>query len=121
MGENAPDPLAEAMNRLWEKHLRQMQERVAMLRRAAENLAKGTLSSAEQQQAAAEAHKLAGVLGTFGLKEGTELAREAEALYESSLDRTGASRLTAIGDRLHAMMDSRISAQTPVSPKQLDS
>ena len=46
---------------------------------AAEACASGTLTHAEQQQAAADAHKLAGVLGTFGLNEGTELAREAES------------------------------------------
>jgi HPt (histidine-containing phosphotransfer) domain-containing protein len=102
-------PLAEAMNRLWEKHLLQMQERVATLQRAAENLANGTLTATEQQLAAAEAHKLAGVLGTFGLKEGTELAREAEALYESSLDTNSvaASRLSAIARQLRASIASR--------------
>jgi len=109
MGGNAQDPLAEAMDRLWAKHVPQMQERVATLQRAAEGLSKGTLSGAEQQQAAADAHKLAGVLGTFGLKEGTELAREAEALYESSLagNAAAASRLTAVAGRLQVMIAGR--------------
>lgn len=109
MGENAPNPLAEAMNRLWTKHLPQMKGRVATLQKAAENLTNGTLSSEEQQRAAAEAHKLAGVLGTFGLNEGTELAREAEALYESSLkgNPRAPSRLTVIADRLQIMIANR--------------
>lgn len=103
------DSLAVAMNRLWAKHLPQMQERVASLLAAAENLANGTLAEAVQQQAAADAHKLAGVLGTFGLKEGTELAREAEALYESKLDgnSTAATRLSQIARQLHAMIANR--------------
>ena len=109
MGESATDPLAEAMNRLWAKHLPQMQERATTLMRAAESLTRGALSNEEQQQAAAEAHKLAGVLGTFGLKEGTELAREAEALYESSLaeNSEAASRLTTVADRLQLMIKER--------------
>lgn len=109
MGESAPNPLADAMNRLWEKHLPQIHERVTTLQKAAGNLTKGSLSSMEQQQAAAEAHKLAGVLGTFGLKEGTELAREAEAFLESSLSGNSAAaiRLTAIAEQLNEMIDKR--------------
>lgn len=108
MGGNPPDALAEAMNRLWARHLPQMQERVATLRNASLSLTAGTLSSEEQQQAAAEAHKLAGVLGTFGLKEGTELAREAEALYESTLNGNAAApRLAEIADQLQRMIAGR--------------
>lgn len=108
MGD-ASDAFAQAMNRLWAKHLPQMQERVATLERAAEKLASGTLTEIEQHQAGAEAHKLAGVLGTFGLKEGTELAREAEGLYETSLDGNSraASRLAEIAARLQAMIANR--------------
>lgn len=109
MGETAANSLAEAMNRLWAKHLPQMEERVATLRMAAESLASGNLTEAEQQQAAADAHKLAGVLGTFGLKEGTELAREAEALCESKLDRNAAAapRLVSIAQQLRTMLANR--------------
>ena len=64
-----------------------MDERVAYsAKRRPKALANGTLTAPQQEQAGADAHKLAGVLGTFGLKEGTELAREAERLYEGSLD-----------------------------------
>jgi HPt (histidine-containing phosphotransfer) domain-containing protein len=109
MGESAANPFAEAMNRLWAKHLSQMEERVATLRKVAESLSTGTLTAIEQQQAAADAHKLAGVLGTFGLKEGTELAREAEALCESKLDGNSAAalRLASIAEQLQAMLANR--------------
>ena len=108
MGD-ATDAFAQAMNHLWAKHLPQMQERVTTLKRAAENLARGTLTETEQHQAGAEAHKLAGVLGTFGLKEGTELAREAEGLYETSLDGNTAatSRLAEIAEQLQTMIANR--------------
>ena len=105
----AVSPLAEAMNRLWAKHLPQMEERVMTLETAARSLTNGTLSQDEQEKAGAEAHKLAGVLGTFGLKEGTELAREAEGLYEGTLDADSstAQRLSLIAERLRIMIASR--------------
>lgn len=108
MGDAGGSPLAEAMNRLWMKYLPQMEERVATLRNAAATLASGTLSEAEQHQASSDAHKLAGVLGTFGLQEGTELAREAEILYAGPLDGQAIhARLADIADRLRSMVANR--------------
>lgn len=109
MGDPTVSPIAEAMNRLWAKHLPQMEERIATLRFASERLARGALTEDEQQRAAAEAHKLAGVLGTFGLTDGTELAREAEGMYSSSLgsDSTAVMRLSVIAERLKALVASR--------------
>jgi HPt (histidine-containing phosphotransfer) domain-containing protein len=97
------------MNRLWTKFLPQMVERVTILQKAAESAAKGTLGAAEQQTASSEAHKLAGVLGTFGLQEGTELAREAENLYSGPLDGSAAisARLTEIAEQLRTILASR--------------
>ena len=112
MGEVDESPLAEAMNRLWVKYLPQMEERVATLQYAAERLARGTLTEDEQQQAGADAHKLAGVLGTFGLREGTELAREAEGLYGGAIeaDSAMAVRLSLIAEQLRRMVADRIRA-----------
>ncbi len=109
MSGTSETPLSEAMNRLWAKYLPQMEERVATLRNAAESLANGSLDPTEQQKAANDAHKLAGVLGTFGLKEGTDLAREAESLYERTLVeiRPLSARLAAIAAELQEMITSR--------------
>ena len=109
MNETVGTPLAEAMNQLWAKFLPQMVERVTTLQKAAESAAKGTLDAAEQQTASSDAHKLAGVLGTFGLLEGTELAREAENLYAGPLDGSAAisARLTEIAEQLRAILASR--------------
>jgi hypothetical protein len=109
MSDAASSPLAEAMNRLWAKHLPQMEERVAALQTAAERLASGRLNPDEQQLAGAEAHKLAGVLGTFGLTEGTMLAREAEEICGGALavDPAVARRLAVIAEQLRAMVASR--------------
>lgn len=109
MGDTQGSPLAEAINRLWVKYLPQMEERVGTLRKAAERAARGELTAIEQREAGADAHKLAGVLGTFGLKEGTDLAREAESLYGSALDGSPAvaRRLAAIAEQLQVMIASR--------------
>jgi HPt (histidine-containing phosphotransfer) domain-containing protein len=97
------------MNRLWTKFLPQMADRVTTLQKAAESAAKGTLDVDKQQIASSDAHKLAGVLGTFGLQEGTELAREAENLYAGPLDGSAAisARLTEIAEQLRAILASR--------------
>ena len=112
MGDAAISPLAEAMNRLWAKHLPQMKERVAALQGAAVRLASGALTEDELQKAGAEAHKLAGVLGTFGLKEGTELAREAEEMCGAPLEDNPAlaKRLALIAEELRAMVASKSDA-----------
>jgi DNA-binding response OmpR family regulator len=54
-----------------------------VLERAANALKGDRLTSELQQQAKHEAHKLAGSLGIFGLKEGSHLARELENLLRS--------------------------------------
>ena len=78
-----PDPaaLVEIMNRLWDRHLPEIEQRVAILESAASAHAEGRLTVELCENAHAASHKLAGVLGTFGLTEGTALAREAETLY----------------------------------------
>jgi HPt (histidine-containing phosphotransfer) domain-containing protein len=103
------DGLASAMDRLWAKFLPQMEDRVSRLRKAADSAINGSLSEEDQRQASAEAHKLAGVLGTFGLQQGTELAREAEHIYGSTLDRNPAisERLSQIAEQLRAMIADR--------------
>jgi HPt (histidine-containing phosphotransfer) domain-containing protein len=76
-----PTAIAEAMNRMWAKFLPDIEGRVAVLEKAAAALSQGRLTTELRQEASSAAHKLAGVLGTFGLDKGTALAREAESLY----------------------------------------
>ena len=110
MNDPAAAQISEAMNRLWQKFLPQIEQRVATMQMAAAKLRSGeVLSPEEQSSAGAEAHKLAGVLGTFGLKEGTDLAREAEGLFEKSVtwDEATAVRLSLIADQVKALIASR--------------
>jgi len=107
---NSPEPaIADAMNQLWVRFLPQMQARVSTLEAAAAALTSGALTDELREQAGSEAHKLAGVLGTFGLHEGTELAREAENAYKDEPHPTPnmADRLTRIAARLRALIAAR--------------
>jgi len=101
--------LAEAMNRLWAQFRPQIEERIAILESAAVALSQGALSAAQCEEACAAAHNLAGVLGTFGLEEGTVRAREAEAFYANghalAVPRTG--QPTAIAADLRAILSTR--------------
>jgi len=72
--------MAEALDRMWSRFLPQIEERLAVLDAAAAAAGNG-LTPDQLSQAREAAHKLAGVLGTFGLASGTVLARQIEALY----------------------------------------
>ena len=101
--------LSQALDRLWTRFLPEIGERVRVLEGAAAALAAGSLSRAERDSAYAIAHKLAGVLGTFNLARGTELARELESAYgrEKGPDPASAPHLAAIAAELRALVESR--------------
>jgi HPt (histidine-containing phosphotransfer) domain-containing protein len=103
-----PPALAASLQTIWEKYLPRMEERLAVLEAAAAAL-EGNELTPEQCAAAAAAHKLAGVLGSFGLTRGTELAREAEILCggEPEPDPVRAARLGEIAFELRAIVEAR--------------
>ncbi len=103
----APPDLAAALDRLWARFLPELRERVAVLESAVHSLAAGTLTAEKQEEAHAAAHKLAGVLGTFNLERGTELARELELLFESAPHPSAATRLTELTSGLRTLLDHR--------------
>lgn len=103
-----PTAVAEAMNRMWVKFLPDIEERVAVLEIAAAAVSRGNLTDELREQASSAAHRLAGVLGTFGLDEGTLLAREAESLYarEASVAAVD-GRPAALAAQLRVVLASR--------------
>jgi HPt (histidine-containing phosphotransfer) domain-containing protein len=103
----APPDLAAALERLWARFLPELRERVAVLESAAHSLAAGALTAEKQEEAHAAAHKLAGVLGTFNLDRGTELARALELLLESAPDPSSAPRLAQSTSELRTLIDHR--------------
>ncbi len=102
--------LTQAMDALWAKFLPQMQERMAKIDAANEAIAEGKLSEDQRAEANAAAHKLAGVLGTFGLTRGTVLAREAEVIYAGDIDTDpkAVEHLEGIARQLREMIEGRL-------------
>jgi HPt (histidine-containing phosphotransfer) domain-containing protein len=106
-----PPGLSEALNRLWRQFLPQMFERVSVLDCAIGPLATGTLTGEQREEVNAAAHKLAGILGSFGLPEGTILARDAEGIFEgcskSIPNPAAAARVARIVTQLRFLIQNR--------------
>ena len=109
MDSNDQSELNEAVDRLWARFLPQMQERVAILEATAAAFAACDISIEQHVAANEAAHKLAGVLGTFGLTRGTVLARELEMMYsrEGGPDLALAARLREITAELRNLVEKR--------------
>jgi HPt (histidine-containing phosphotransfer) domain-containing protein len=101
-----PD-LTNALDRMWLKFLPQMEERLTTLEAAAIALMANTLSLEHCSAAASAAHNLAGVLGTFGLAPGTDLARQLEQRYSAAPTPTSAPQLEALTIELRALIANR--------------
>ncbi len=101
--------LSEAIDRLWGQFLPQIKEKVTALEAAASAFAGGHLTAEQHETANTAAHKLAGVLGTFGLTRGTVLARELEIMYtrENGPDPAMSARLAEIADQLRTIVEGR--------------
>ena len=108
-GKQAEEALSQAIDRLWVRFLPEIRERVAVLEAATAFVSSKKLTTSRREKAQAAAHKLAGVLGTFSLTRGTELARELEVTYsgESSPGPDSGKRLAAIAAELRAIVESR--------------
>jgi len=108
MTEHVTQPeVSQALDRLWKRFLPQIEERVAALEAAGWALAASGLTDDQRDGAQAAAHKLAGVLGTFGLTKGTILAREAEMLCLGDADPASAAQLADIVAQLRALIKGR--------------
>jgi len=101
--------LSQVMDSLWTRFLPEIKARVAVLDAAAQAVGEGKLTGRKCEAAQTAAHKLAGVLGTFGLTQGTVLARELELTFarESLPGRGAGAKLSAITAELRSMVESR--------------
>lgn len=104
-----PAGLAAALDELWVRFLPNIRERITILESAAAATAAGNLTSQKQQDAQAAAHKLIGILGTFGLDEGTSPARETERLYTPNAPPTPetGSQLVSLAASLRSLVEGR--------------
>ena len=81
MSSDDRDAMDAALLDLWIKSLPKMLERVRVMELAVVALRVGRLDAVDRANAERAAHKIAGVAGTFGFWDATELAREAEAAF----------------------------------------
>lgn len=91
---------------IWERSKQTVAERIETIREAQTLAAKNRLDKQARQRAIEAAHKLAGVLGTFGMPRGTDLAREAQETFErdGALSRATIERLDGLLKELDAMV-----------------
>jgi HPt (histidine-containing phosphotransfer) domain-containing protein len=108
-GPPTDEAISQAMDALWARFLPDVRDRVSVLDAAARAAREGTLTATQREGAQSAAHKLAGVLGTFGLTRGTVLARELEVMLasKSSLGHDAAPKLAEATRELRAMIASR--------------
>jgi HPt (histidine-containing phosphotransfer) domain-containing protein len=97
------DPTRELLNRLWQRSVPIVRERLDTLDSAAAAATTNTLTDDLRAHAITEAHKLAGSLGMFGYSAGTEFAREIETLLEAP-GTSSADRLTTLAASLRATL-----------------
>ncbi|HEU5004160.1 MAG TPA: response regulator [Actinomycetota bacterium] len=89
---------------VWWESLEAILSRLGRLKAASTAASEGRISPPQRSEAEAEAHKLAGVLGTFGLGHGSHLARDLEGLLGgvSPLEGEAASHMRTLVEELEA-------------------
>ena len=93
---------------LWVKHYPVLVERIKLLHAVKDNLNAGCLDEQTRKDGEAAAHKLAGILGTFGLPQGSVLASRIEVLLagDASLRAERAAELSSAVEELDAVIAS---------------
>jgi HPt (histidine-containing phosphotransfer) domain-containing protein len=101
--------LSQAMDELWARFLPDVRQRVSVLEATAQAAREGKLTAKQSEAAQSAAHKLAGVLGTFGLMEGTALARGLERTFasKSTFGRDARAKLAETVSALRSMIENR--------------
>jgi HPt (histidine-containing phosphotransfer) domain-containing protein len=101
--------LHDLLATLWCRSQETIAERLAVVRASYQSLQKNAADRAARRSGADAAHKLAGILGTFGLPAGTELARQTEIALEADAPLTTA-QLAGMGEviqQLASMIDQK--------------
>ena len=107
--ESAEQKLQTVLATLWRQSKKTVKERVAILQEAKALWTENKLDEPARLRAVDSAHKLAGVLGTFGLPRGSELAREAEGVFEQATlnDQVKFERLCSTLDELLRLIEEK--------------
>jgi HPt (histidine-containing phosphotransfer) domain-containing protein len=78
----AAEKIESLLSALWLRNRPIVEERLAFIDQAIEAAANGTLTTELREEAADNAHKLAGSLGMYGYNQGTHIAHEIEILLD---------------------------------------
>jgi len=81
--EEVTGKLHDLLATLWSRSQQSITDRLDVLRTALRTLRTNPAEKNARRGGADAAHKLAGILGTFGLPEGTNLARRIEVMLEA--------------------------------------
>ncbi|MDV2992933.1 MAG: Regulator of RpoS [Chroococcidiopsis sp. SAG 2025] len=109
--------------KVWERHKDKIVAQVAVLGQAARALVQNELTPQLRQQAHAEAHKLAGSLGIFGLMAGTHLARELELLLHPDimLETAQSQQIAVLAQLLQQeLVNPAVPTATVIEPQSAD-
>ena len=98
------EPIYEALAQVWQRSKPVVLARLETIEAATAKLAAGRDDNALVESARGEAHKLAGVLGSFGLARGSELAHDLEQHLVAPCDEGEAARLKRVAAQLRALV-----------------
>jgi len=107
MSASQPSHISDALLALWEQFRVTIMGRVETIEQASAAWSRGSLDAELRRKAEQEAHKLAGVLGSFGLSEGSRIAGAVEQLLqpEATLDCQDAARLSEYASELRRLAE----------------
>lgn len=103
----ANEQLQQLLLKLWVTSKATIAERLETIQQAQVQMAANTLKAAGRKDAIDAAHKLAGILGTFGLPQGTELARQVEEGLQANGEGLTADALDVLVKQLAALIDQK--------------
>ncbi len=102
MSEDAAVKIAGRLAELWRTSRPTVLERVTLLNAACDSLSRNPADTEARATGLEAAHKLSGVLGVFGLPQGSEIASSIEHLLKSGAPLT-AENLSALRDRIASL------------------
>ena len=107
--EEVTGKLHDLLATLWSRSRETIGERLDVLRTTHRTLRTHPADKNARRAGADAAHKLAGILGTFGLPDGTNLARHVEVMLESAapIRPFDLESLQRAIDQLHQMIEAK--------------
>jgi HPt (histidine-containing phosphotransfer) domain-containing protein len=107
--EEVTGKLYDLLATLWSRSRQTINDRLDVLRTTHRALRTNAADKNARRAGADAAHKLAGILGTFGLPEGTNLARRVEVMLEADapIQTFDLDALQRIIDQLHQMIEAK--------------